>query len=202
MRPPIPVLSRPDRQMIHNKWRHRKVSLELPRLPIIRDSSKTIWPSVGLKLSALILDKSVGPEIVIVITEPDAQAQDFVGRDLTGLNVKTGLVNTSHGPVFFLLFQFPDPVSGENIVYENSLNPIDNAHIGALEQLASQTHWHVVISDQDRNVVNAFEFPNQYGLATVVPKVRDACSNMQVLDFRLAKREFEKTYSVDDLLGA
>ncbi len=49
--------------------------------------------------------------------------------------------------------------------------------------------------------MNFFEFPNNYGLAKSLDQVKDICSIMEVSDFMLAKAEYEKKYSIDELIS-
>lgn len=180
--------------MINNKWKHGKVHFRLG------DVDPDLSSSPGIKPVSIILDPEVGPEIVLLVTENKTQLEAFRHRDIANFWMKSGLVNTSYGPVCWLLFYFPDPVTGENVVYENVVNPKDHRHLKIYEQLASQEYWHVVIADTTRAVVNFFEFPNHYGLAKSLDQVKDICSTMGASDFLLAKAEYEKKYSIDDLM--
>jgi len=148
----------------------------------------------------MILDSGVGTEIILLITEPRRQAQEFAGRDITSFYLKSGLVNTPYGPVFWLLFYFPDPVTGQSVIYENSVNPKDQSQLSNFEQLASQKYWHVVIADDKGKVINLFEFPNSYGLKDTLAQVHNVCSRMAVKDFIRAKQEYENSYSIEKLM--
>ena len=177
-----------------NKWRHGKVHFELPPLP------PTLINSPGIKPIPVVLDNDVGQEIVLLVTEPKETAKEFVGRDITRFILKAGLINTSFGPVCFVLFNFPNPLTGAQVTYENTINPKDHQQLSIYEQLSSQKYWHVVIADDSGEVVNFFEFPNEYGLDDTLEQVGNACRNMQVTDFMSAKAEYEFRYSIDQLL--
>ncbi len=180
--------------MINNKWKHGKVHFKLD------DVDPVLLSSPGIKPASIILDPEVGPEIVLLVTENKTQLEAFRHRDIANFWMKSGLVNTSYGPVCWLFFYFPDPVTGENVVYENVVNPKDHKHVKIYEQLASQEYWHVVIADTTGEVVNFFEFPNHYGLAKSLDQAKDICSTMEVSDFMLAKTEYENNYSIDELM--
>ncbi len=182
--------------MIDNKWRHGKVQLELPPLPPV------LLTSSGIKPVSFVLDQRVGPEIVLLLTEPREQAKEFEGRDITGFFMKSGLVNTSYGPVYWLLFYFPSPANGQRVTYENVVNPKDKQQVFIYRQLAEQKYWHVVIADNQGEVLNFFEFPNNYGLSDALKQVQQVCSELHVSDFMAAKAEYEATYSIEELLEA
>ena len=182
--------------MIDNKWRHGEVRLELPPLPSV------LLTSSGIKPISFVLDQRIGPEIVLLITEPREQAKEFEGRNITGFFMKSGLVNTSYGPVCFLLFYFPSPDTGLRVTYENIVNPKDEQQVSIYRQLAEQKYWHVVIADNDGEVLNFFEFHNIYGLADTLKQVQQVCSELHVSDFMAAKAEYELTYSIEELLEA
>lgn len=180
--------------MIDNKWKHGKVHLKLPELPSIFISSPGIKP-------ISVNDISIGEEIVLLITEPINMVKEFEGRDITRFMMKAGVVNTSYGPVCFLLFYFPNPSTGTQVTYENIINPKDEQQLSIYKKLANQKYWHVVIADDSGNVVNFFEFPNEYQLYDTLIQVGNVCRNMQVTDFMAAKSEYESTYSIEQLLA-
>jgi hypothetical protein len=116
--------------------------------------------------------------------------------------MKSGLVNTSYGPVCFLLFYFPSPATGQRVTYENIVNPKDKQQVSIYIQLAEQKYWHVVITDNNGEVLNFFEFPNIYGLADTLKQVQQVCAELHVSNFMAAKVEYEATYSIEELLEA
>ena len=99
-----------------------------------------------------------------------------------------------------LLFYFPDPFTGEQVTYENTINVEDHQQISIYKQLAEQKYWHVIIADDSGTVINFFEFPNEYGLSETLNQVESACENMQITDFMAAKAEYENQYSIERLL--
>ncbi len=177
-----------------NKWRHGKVHFELPPLP------PTLIASLSIKPISVVLDNDVGQEIILLVTEPKNKVKEFEGRSITRFMLKAGLVNTSFGPVCFLLFYFPNPLTGVQVTYENTINPKDHQQLSIYEQFSSQRYWHVVIADDSGEVVNFFEFPNEYGLGDTLEQIDNVCRNMQVTDFMSAKAEYEHRYSIDQLL--
>jgi len=181
--------------MLDNKWKHGKVHFELPQLPSI------LIASPGIKPISAVLDKSVGEEVVLLITEPTDKVKEFKGINITRFMLKAGLVNTSYGPLCFLLFYFHSALTGAQVVYENTVNPKDYQQLEIYNQLSSQKYWHVVIADDSGEVVNFFEFPNEYGLKEKLNQVVSVCEKMLVTDFMAAKAEYESAYSIDQLLA-
>lgn len=181
--------------MLDNKWKRGKVHFELSKL------SPILITSPGIKPIPAILDNSVGEEIVLLITERLEKVKEFHGRNMTSFMLKAGLVNTNFGPVCWLLFFFPVPLTGGQVTYENVINPSDRQQLSIYERLSQQKYWHVVIADDTGEVVNFFEFPNKYGFAEILKQVQSVCSNKHVVDFVAAKGEYEGEYSIDDLLN-
>ena len=181
--------------MLENKWKHGKVHFKLPELPAM------FLASPGIKLISVVIDNHVGKEIVLLITESVNQIEEFEGREISRFMLKAGLVNTSYGLVCFFLYYFPNPLTGRQVTYENTVNPKDCQQLSLYEQLSVQKYWHVVLADDSGKVVNFFEFPNEYGLNATLDQVKSVCKNSQVTDFKAAKAEYESKYSIDQLLA-
>jgi hypothetical protein len=180
--------------MLDNKWKHGKVHLELSQLPAI------LFAPPGIKAIPAVLDSSIGEETVLLLTEAKNEVSEFEGRNITRFTLKAGWVYTSYGPVLFFLFYFPNPITGNQVTYEISINPKDYKQLAIYERLSRQKYWHVVIADETGEVVNFFEFPNEYGLSETLQQVTSVCEKMQATDFMAAKAEYEIKYSVDQLL--
>ncbi len=181
--------------MNDNKWKHGMVHFDLQELPPV------LTASPGRKPISAILDTSVGKEIVLLVTETASKVQEFESRNITRFMLKVGLVNTSYGPVCFLLFYFSDSLTGTQVTYENTINPKDEQQLSVYKKLGKQKYWHVVIADDSGNVVNLFEFPNEYNLSDTITQVENACQNMQVSEFIAAKSEYESKFSINQLLS-
>lgn len=180
--------------MLDNKWYGPRMHYELSALQSILISSP------GIKPISAILNNNIGKEIILLVTEPTNKAKEFKGRNITRLMLKAGLINTSYGPVCFLLFYFPDPITGAQVTYENTINPKDYAHISIFNQLSDQKYWHIVIADEFGSIVNVYEFLNEYGLKETLTQVGSVCEKIDITDFMAAKSEYESKYSIDQLL--
>jgi hypothetical protein len=180
--------------VLDNKWKHGKTQFRLPPL------SQQSLTAIGLKPMSFILDESVGPEIVLLITEPKSRLKEFEGLSITSFHMKAGLVDTSHGPVYWVLFFFPSPATGQKTIYECVVNPKGDAHLALYRRLAGQMYWHVVIADEEGEVSNLFEFSNSYGLSESLTAAEIVCSSMESSDFMAAKAEYQSKFSIDELL--
>jgi hypothetical protein len=182
--------------MIDNKLSQRKAHYELATLP------PWLLASPGIKIVSLVLEPRIAPESVLLVIEEGQHAREFEGRDLTSFNMKSGLVRTAYGPVYWLLFSFPSPAVRGMVTYEMVVNPTDADHLTSFYVLAEQKYWHVVIADSEGQVANLFEFPNNYGLGEALENVREICVTANVSDFMAAKAEYQARYTVEDLLKA
>ncbi len=180
--------------MLDNKWRHGKTKLILPPLP------EEILLSPGIKLMPCVLDAKVGEEMVLLITEPEELAKEYEGLKSMSFFSKSGLANTSFGPVYWILFYSPNTNTGQMAIYENIINPKNRNQMNKFKQLAEQKYWHVVIANEVGRVVNFFEFENIYGLSDALKQVDNVCAKMVVTDFMAAKAEYEMKYSAEELL--
>jgi len=91
-------------------------------------------------------------------------------------------------------------MAGGKIVYENTINPKDAQQISIYEKLSEQKYWHIIIVDDTGNLVDFYEFPNNFGLAVTLRQVKSFCGNMKESDFMSAKSEYESKYCIDELL--
>ena len=180
---------------LNNKWRWGSLQFKLPQMPPELLASSGIFPI------SLVVDGNAGREVVLLIVEPMDKLEEFKGRGTTEFVVKTGLVRTSFGPIGWFLFYFSDPGTGSRVVYERVVNPKEPDQLLIYECLAAQKYWHVILADDTGEVVNFFEFENDYGLSDAVRQMETVSSDMRVSDFNAAKSEYEDTYSIDDLLA-
>jgi hypothetical protein len=180
--------------MLDNKWIHGTVHFELPPLPHLYRTLP------GIKPVPLVLDPEIGEEIVLLVTEPKAQICVFADCEKIEFYLRSGLVTTSQGPVFWMLFSFPGLLAGQTIAYENSINPKDETQTAIYRRLAGQKYWHVIMADDSGAVMNFFEFENSYGLDRALESAVEVSADLQVSNFLGAKAEYENTYSIDHLL--
>jgi len=80
------------------------------------------------------------------------------------------------------------------------LNTIGVCSLNICNRFSIQKYWHVVIADDAGEVVNFFEFPNEYGLMETLNQIEDVCKNMEISNYTVAKEEYEQQYSIEQLL--
>ena len=163
---------------MNNKWKRGRVNLKLSGLP------SAFLAHSGIKPLPLVLDNNIGQEIILLINGPRDHVVEFEGIGTIDFMLKMGIIETSFGPICFLLFYFPNPPSGTQITYEYAVNPKDQQHLSTFYQLSSQRYWHVFIADNSGEVINFLEFPSDmYGLDEKLEGVVNFCKDMKVTDF-------------------
>ena len=140
-------------------------------------------------------------EVVLLIVEPSKAQDPFRKMKTPRLGVKNGLVHTAFGSVFWTLFMFTDPRSKETFSYEATVNPKDTEHTAIFTELANQQWWHPVITNDAGFVRGSFEIRNTFGLATALNSAQAECADRQVSDFMAAKAEYERRYTIQDLIN-
>ena len=87
-------------------------------------------------------------------------------------------------------------------MFENTANPHDPGQLQIYWDLARQTHWHVFVLGAGNEVLNWFEFRNNFKLEGLLERTEEVADRFSCKDFGLAKREFEACCSLDDLFDA
>ena len=117
------------------------------------------------------------------------------------LRLKTGVANTEFGPVGFLLFYVPDAKrpSQPVVLMDYHIDPKNSEKLAPWRQLASQSHWHLVLIDSGPKVVDLLEFENVFGLDSALAEMVAVCRPLPMKDFPQAKKVFCEMHSVMDL---
>ena len=90
---------------------------------------------------------------------------------------------------------FPQPFAS----VECLINPAEQQHVDTLRRLANQTHWHLMLVGSDNEVVDLFEFENQFDLDSSLDMMLEACRGMRVTDFTRVRNDFWHAFTMDDL---
>lgn len=156
----------------------------------------------GIVPVRMVIDPRVGSETVLLLLDRTPFVYDLAKVKPFDLRLKSGLVRTSQGPFFFLLFYVPNPARPGTTftAIDAHVDPYDPAHMLNWRDLARQSHWHLLLVDANDEVVDLFEFPNTFGLSETLDKVEAVCSRVPGGSFVEAKAEFAARYSIDDLL--
>jgi hypothetical protein len=155
----------------------------------------------GILPLQVVLDPDVGSEVVLLWIDRTPFVHELQRIAPFDLILKTGVANTSHGPLIFLLFWVPDPVNPDQpfAVAEAHANPFNSQHITTWRDLARQSHWHLFLVGAGDEQAGFFEFENTFSLVEALNQVERACQGMPHDDFNLAKAEFCEKYSIEDL---
>jgi heat shock protein HspQ len=180
--------------MFDNKWKDGNVELELSQLP------GNLFNTPLIKPIQLFKKGSSDTEIMLLHTLEKKDAKKFIDKDIS-IDVKSGVIYTSYGPVCFILFSIPDPDTDNVYTYENTINPKKNDELSVYKRLADQKYWHLIVADKEKNVVTFFEFSNENSLKESLDQIENACKDLEVTDFKAAKKEYENKYTVEQLLG-
>lgn len=169
---------------------------QLPALPPLLEGRSGIIP-----LRAT-LDPSIGPELVMAIFDHTTFVFDLAAIQPFELHLNTGVVRTSAGPVFFLLFWLRNPQGQQPFaMWDITLNPHDSAHMQRYWELAHQSHWHVCVLGLANEVLNMYQFENDFGLADAIRVAVEACRPVPCPDFDSAKAEYERDHSLAQLFA-
>ncbi len=192
------VSRRPSRSdgIFVNKWTEGKAGFDLSTVP------PQILAGEGTIPVPLVLDDQVGPEMAILWIDHTPFIYDLARIKPFVLKFKIGLLNTSYGPVLFMLFIVDDPNNrnGWFAVNESYMNLFEPQHVITMRKLARQSHWHVILVDDAGQQVGFFEVENRYDLGKSLDIALSTCANMRQMDFSAAKQEIYRNYQLDDLL--
>jgi len=156
---------------------------------------------VGIHFSYATLMQELGQETVLILRE---ERQFMTGLRKHGpfvLNIKSGAVRTSAGPIVFMLWWFPPMIDDmPYALYELLISPSPPPTISDLLQKASrQTHLHLVMLDEEQEVFDVVEFENVYGLGNLLEASREIGATLTGYDFEAAKKAFNKEISLETL---
>jgi len=182
---------------LNNKWDLGNVQLVLPELP------EEVSCIEGILPWNLALDPKIGTETVLLLFDRTPFIYELKKVNPFILDLKSGLENTSHGPVGYFLFFIPDPNNPDQpfMSIDCYVDPFNPAHLLIWGDLARQTHWHLILVGDGNQVVGFYEFNNLYNLEIRLSEMVSDCRNMDRQSFDMAKLEFQSKYSVDDLFS-
>lgn len=178
----------------NNKWIHGTTNLVMPPTP------SGFMSQAGIYYLSLVLDKSVGEEIVLIIFDPT----DFIYQlsNLVPFNFyMSGMaINTSFGPVVSFIFWITQPKDKSNsfAIYDKPIDISQPLHIQPWQTIAKQTHLHLLLLDKNRVISGFYEFDNVFGIEDAVEMISQLDST-RVRDFGKAKQEYFDKYSLKQL---
>jgi hypothetical protein len=179
-----------------NRFRHGKCHFELA------GTSPATVGMTGASFEQTTLDVEIGPEIVVMLTDPTPFAHEL-SRERFELRLKSGVAQTSVGPVLFLLWWIPPVTNGEPFaLYEQVLNPTHTGILEMLRQIARQTHLHFLLigpGQAGQALLSVYEFKSTFGLEKLISVSESACKEHSGMDFVAAKQEYDRTYDLMEL---
>jgi hypothetical protein len=175
--------------MLDNRFRHGRVHFELAS---ILGSAAS-----GIRFETLTLDPDIGPEVALVLTDSSPFAHELKRHVPFELYLKCGGVNTSFGPILFLLWWMPPVYEGKPFaLYEQLLNPAHPGTLKGLQEVSDQTHLHLLLIGSENELLDVYEFGNGFGLRELVPICEFACSKHRDMNFVSAKAEYNRDYDL------
>ena len=184
-------------QTFDNRFRHGKCHFELGEMgPVAAGVT-------GASFEKATLDEEIGPEIVLFLTDSTPFAHELK-RERFELHLKSGVAQTSLGPVLFLLWWMPPITNGKPFaLYELLLNPAHTGVLEVLKQIALQTRLHLVLIGPSQELLGVYEFKNVFGLDNLIPISESACKEYGgSMDFIAAKQEYDRRYDLMELFSA
>jgi hypothetical protein len=162
----------------------------------------TAAPS-GVHLNTLTLIPEVGPEAVLILREERKFLNELRELGPFTLNIKSGAVRTTAGPIIFMIWWFPPIVSHTPYAsYELLLSPLPTPGISqVIEEASHQTHLHMVILDENHEVIDVGEFENVYDLGALLSAAREIGTHLESYDFDKAKQAFFHEFSMESLMA-
>jgi CheY-like chemotaxis protein len=180
-------------RMFDNRFRHGKCHFELAGT-----SPATVEMS-GARFEKVTLDEEIGPEIVLKLTDLTPFAHELKQKRFA-LRLKSGVVQTSIGPVLFLFWWIPPIANGKPFaLYEQILNPTHTGILEMLRQVASQTHLHLLLIGPGQELLDVYEFQSTFGLDNLIWVAENACREYCGMDFIAAKEEYDRRYKLMEL---
>lgn len=143
---------------------------------------------VGIHFEISTLDPEIGQEVVLVLTENRGFLNQLRQPGPFQLRLNAGAVNTSGGPIIFMLWWFPPLINNRPFAgYELLQNP---QYAGLLELASKQTNLHLVILDERQEIFDIVEFENTYELWRLVEIASQIRPKLYSYDFDRARKAF------------
>lgn len=185
--------------MLYNKWRLGKVSWsKVGPFP---------WSNTedfsGIVPIPVILDEEIGSEIALHVFDYSSFAFDIAKLIPFNLHLKSGIVRCSSGLIYANIFYLDDPKNSKEpfAIYEHISNPHDPNDMQIFWDLSRQFYWHLFVIGPSDEVINFFEFKNNFGLQNSLDTLTHISPNTSPMDFASAKKEFQEMYSLHEFLS-
>jgi len=171
----------------NNKWIHGTTNLVMPELPA------GFMHNAGIFYLTLVLDKSVGDEVVLIIFDPT----DFIFKLSAVVPFR---FYTSSVAIFSFIFYVTNP-GDERKAFAVYDKPIDISKPQSFEpwiKLAGQTHLHLLLLDKNYEVQGFYEFENSSVFNEALEIITQLDAG-RIIDFKKAEQEYFNNYSLPNL---
>ncbi len=156
----------------------------------------------GVRFDRVVINPTIGEEVIATLVEPTDSVHELLAKKPLELRVKTGVAQTSAGPVLFLLWWVPPITHGmPSVLYEHLLNAGNPQTVELLKRVSHQTHLHLAVLGPKGRLFDLIEFENTFEFEKLIPVAEAGCSCNRDCDFAAARREYEANYKLAELFA-
>jgi hypothetical protein len=176
------------------RWTHGRKNFVLPALP------EDLKGRHGCNLHRMTFDPSVGEEVCAIYFEKPDFADQFDEVEPFNLIAHSGLVRTPHGVVAFIVWQVAAN-SPREVMVEQYLNPQNIGAIRLVASAANQTHFKLVVLNNQNGEVAAFiDFENVFQFDRLASAMALAIGHEPEGDFDAAMQHVMDSMTVQELI--
>jgi hypothetical protein len=177
-----------------NRWLHGTKHFVLPALP------QDLKGRHGCKFYRMTFDALVGEEICAVFMEEPDFSDQYGEIAPFNLIAHSGLVRTPHGVVAFVVWQIAAN-SPHEVMVEQYLNPHNMGTIRLIASAANQTHFKLVVINNQSGEVTAFiDFENIFQFDRLVSAMATAIGHEPEGDFGAATQHVISNMTIPELI--
>lgn len=177
-----------------NRWTHGIKDFVLPPLP--RDLQRRH----GCFLQRMTFDPQMGEEICAIYLEEPEYAFRYGKIHPFNMFARSGLVRTPYGLVAFIVWQIAVG-SADEIAVEQYLNPQNIEVIRLVSSAASQTHFKLIVVDNQSSEVTAFiDFENVFRFDLLASGMALSIGHEPEGDFATSMRHAMENFTITELL--
>jgi hypothetical protein len=178
-----------------NRWTHGTTDLFLSTLP------EGFKDRHGCSLQSITFDSAVGEEACAIYLEEPDFAEQYGEVSPFNLVVHSGLVRTLHGVVSFIVWQIAAGTPQE-VMVEQYINPHNIGAIRLVASAANQTHFKLVVINNQNGEVAAFvDFENVFQFDQLLSDMTLAIGHEPEGDFGAATQHVMDNVTVTQLIA-
>ena len=155
----------------------------------------------GCRLDRATFDPLIGQEVLALDMEEPDFAHQYSQVSPFNLMVRFGLIRTPYGVVAFIIWRIAAG-SSQEVTTEQYLNPQNIEALRLIASAANQTHFKLVIINNQNGEVGAFiDFENVFGFDQLASAMVNAIGHEPEGDFDAAMQHVMDTITVPELLA-